>query len=850
MAWCKLKSDILALVKTQLVKYVKFLISLALTVGMVILLNSKLGVAPPFARFLNPFQGFWQNAENAKAWKDDEAKLPGLKDEVKVYFDERLVPHVFAKNDADLYFMQGYITAKYRLWQMEIQTHNAAGRVSEVVGEKALDVDRMQRRIGLGYGAEAGQAYIAKDPESKKLIDAYCAGVNAYIKALKPKDYPIEYKLLDYAPEEWTPIKVALLLKNMANMLSVFEYDIENTNFVAKYGDENFRKLYPDFIDKEDPIIPVGTKWNRPTVSMCDGDIVKKQKEVSAINAEHDLYANIITKPDEITGSNNWAVSGSKTKSGKPILCNDPHLRLSLPSIWYEMQLVSPNMNVYGATLPGSPAVIIGFNDSIAWGVTNGGRDVRDWYKIKFKDASRDEYEYNGQWVKSEKKVERYKVKGKPDVLDTVVYTRFGIVVFDKSFGTAPSRQDLAMHWTAHLPSNEFKTFYQLNCGKNYDDYIGALKNYNCPAQNFVFASRSGDIAIKEQGLFPIRDKRSEQGKFVSDGTTDKDEWTSFIPAEDNPTVKNPERGFVSSANQHPTDSTYPYYYPGLGVYENYRNRRINKMLTDGSGIDVDFMKRMQTDNYNLLASEAVPVLLSLLNKSTLSPAEMKMVDALGKWDYVNGPNQIAPVYFEIWWNELRKLLWDEMMDKAVPMKQPNFYVTVEFLKHDSTSQFYDNLSTPDKKETREDVVLMAFKRIEDTLKKKEFTEVSEPYGADDSYKKNDLKPHDWGSYKDTKITNLAMIDPFSAMHVYSGGNIGIINATNSTNGPSWRMIVDEGAMKAYVVYPGGESGNPGSAYYDNMVSPWAKGQYFEANFLKQGDELGAKKLFVSTFKP
>ena len=144
----------------------------------------------------------------------------------------------------------------------------------------------------------------------------------------------------------------------------------------------------------------------------------------------------------------------------------------------------------------------------------------------------------------------------------------------------------------------------------------------------------------------------------------------------------------------------------------------------------------------------------------------------------------------------------------------------------------------------------MAFKRIEDTLKKKEFTEVSEPYGADDSYKKNDLKPHDWGSYKDTKITNLAMIDPFSAMHVYSGGNIGIINATNSTNGPSWRMIVDEGAMKAYVVYPGGESGNPGSAYYDNMVSPWAKGQYFEANFLKQGDELGAKKLFVSTFKP
>jgi len=839
------------------VKNVKFILFLLLTVGLIVLLNTKLGMAPPFGRFLNPFQGFWQNAEKANAWKDEEAKVTGLKDEVKVYFDERLVPHVFAKNDEDLYFMQGYITAKYRLWQMEIQTANAAGRLSEVVGERTIDVDRMQRRIGMSYGAEAAQDYIAKDTSSKKLIDAYCAGVNAYIKTLKPKDYPVEYKLLDYKPEPWTAMKVALLLKNMANMLSVFEYDIENTNFVAKYGEKNFRQLYPDFIDAEDPIIPKGTAWqagepdsNYRIVYGCDGEPMKIHRETSNMNAPHELFANAIEKPDEITGSNNWAVSGSKTKSGKPILCNDPHLRLSLPSIWYEMQLVSPNMNVYGATLPGSPAVIIGFNDSIAWGVTNGGRDVRDWYKVKFKDASRNEYEYNGQWLKSEKRVEVYKVKGKPDYLDTVIYTRFGVVVFDQNFGTADSKKNLAMRWTAHLPSNEFKTFYKLNCGKSYDDYIDALKNYTCPAQNFVFASRSGDIAIKQQGRFPVRNKASEQGKYVSDGTTDKDEWKSFIPNEDNPTIKNPERGFVSSANQHPTDSTYPYYYPGVGVYENYRNRRINKLLSDGKDIDVAFMKKMQTDNYNLLASEALPVLLSLLNKSSLTSDEKKIVDELTKWNYFNNAHEVAPVYFDIWWNELRKLLWDEMADKNIPMKQPTFYVTVEFLKHDSTSEFYDNLSTPDKKETREDIVLMAFKRIEDTLRKKDFTEVNEPYDTDDNYTKDDLKPHDWGGYKDTKISHLANLDPFSSLHVYNGGNIGVINATNTTNGPSWRMIVDEGVMKAYVVYPGGESGNPGSAFYDNMVGPWAKGQYFEANFMQQTGDLGNKKLFVSTFKP
>ena len=837
-------------------KYIKLLFSFLITAGLVFAFNSKLGLAPPFGKFLDPFKGFWQNAEKVNGFKDEEYKLPGLKDEVKVYFDERLVPHVFTKNDEDLYFMQGYITAKFRLWQMEIQTMNAAGRVSEVVGDKAIDVDRMQRRIGLGYGADAAQEYISKDLESKKLIDAYCKGVNAYIKTLKPKDYPIEYKLLDYKPEEWKPIKVALLLKNMANMLSVFEWDIENSNFVAKYGKEEYRKLYPDFIAAEDPIIPEGTNWKTDGTAKVDifgkeitVDTVNRQKVIGRNNSTPEFFANAIQKPDEITGSNNWAVSGTKTKSGKPILCNDPHLGLSLPSIWYEMHLVSPNMNVYGATLPGSPAVIIGFNDSISWGVTNGGRDVRDWYKVKFKDDSRNEYEYNGQWLKAEKHVERYKVRNKPDVFDTIVYTKFGLVVFDENFAVADSKKNLAMSWTAHLPSNEFKTFYKLNSGKNYDDYINALSTYTCPAQNFVFASRSGDIAIKQQGRFPIRDKATEQGKYISDGTTGKDAWTSFIPSEYNPAVKNPERGFVSSANQHPTDSTYPYYYPGVGAYENYRNRRINKLLTEGKDIDADFMKKMQNDNFNMNASEGLPVLLSLLDQRSLNDGEKKIIESLSKWDYYNAPHQVAPIYYEIWWNELRKLLWDEMLDPAVPMKQPSFYVAVDFLKNDSTSQFYDNLSTP-VKETRADIVLQAFKRIEETLKKKEFTEVNEPGEADENYVKTDMKPHDWGTYKDTKIMHLAKLEPFSSMHVYNGGNQGIINATNTTGGPSWRMIVDEGAMKAYVVYPGGESGNPGSAYYDNMVKTWAKGEYYEANFIKQGEDLGAKKLFVITYKP
>lgn len=834
-------------------KYFSFLVSAIVTALLVYALNTNFGKIPAFGKFLNPFTGFWQNAENANGNKDVSYNLPGLKEEVKVYFDERMVPHVFAKNDADLYYMQGYLTAKFRLWQMEVQTHSAAGRVSEIVGEGALDNDRLNRRIGMEYGAENAETYIAKDEASKKLIDAYCNGVNAYIKTLKPANYPLEYKLLNYAPEAWTPLKVALLLKNMANMLSVYEYDIENANFVAKYGMDEYRKLYPDFTADEDPIIPKGTVWGFDGKQVADenGNIINDTVSniISLGNYPINGAGTIIEKPDEINGSNNWAVSGSKTKSGKPILCNDPHLHLSLPSIWYEMHLVSPDMNVYGATIPGAPAVIIGFNDSISWGVTNGGRDVRDWYEVKFKDASRDEYEYNGQWVKAEKKVERYKVRGKGEVVDTVIYTRFGIVVFDKNFGEAEGSRNLAMRWTAHLPSNEFKTFYMMNKGHNYDDYIEALKNYTCPAQNFVFASRSGDIAIKEQGRFPIRDKVTEQGKFLSNGTTDKDEWKTFIPYQYNPTIKNPERGFVSSANQHPTDSTYPYYYSGVGVYETYRNRRINKILSDGSDIDVAFMEKMQNDNYNLNAAEALPVLLSILDQSKLSKEEMEIVDRLSKWDYYNNADEIAPVYYEVWWNELRALLWDEMANKKLPMKQPNFYATVQFLANDTASQFYDIQSTADKKETRKDIVMQSFHRIKDTLAAHDFTEVGEPYENDTKTTDTAHKPNDWGTYKNTKVEHLARLDAFSD-YVYSGGNRGVINATNNTHGPSWRMIVDEGAMKAYVVYPGGESGNPGSKYYDNMVGTWGKGQYYEANFIKSGEELGNKKLYTATYKP
>ncbi|MCS6818584.1 MAG: penicillin acylase family protein, partial [Chitinophagales bacterium] len=480
---------------------ITFILSFIATLGLAALFNNRIGQLPPLGKILNPFYGIWQNVERNNDFADEHLLIKGLKDSVTVLYDDRLVPHIQAKNDEDLYFIQGYITAKHRLWQMEISTHAAAGRLSEIVGEKALDNDRLMRRIGMVYGAENAEKFIAQDEHSKKMILAFCNGINAYINTLKPKDYPIEYKLLDYRPEEWTSIKVALLLKNMANMLSVFEYDIHNTAFVNRYGIESFRKLYPDFIADEDPIISDSEIEQKmasvryPNLIFEDKAGMGNEKRSLPLNTDFFPKENSLAREkafvpssevisEALLGSNNWAVHGNKTAGGKPILCNDPHLKLSLPSIWYEMHLTAPGVNVYGVSLPGAPGIIIGFNDSIAWGVTNAGRDVRDWYKIYFKDNSRSYYMLDSSWQPTTFRIETFKVRGESDFFDTIVFTHFGPVVYDRNYTDSTIRENLALKWTAHLPSNEFLTFHLLNRAKNYEDYRKAIQYFTCPAQN------------------------------------------------------------------------------------------------------------------------------------------------------------------------------------------------------------------------------------------------------------------------------------------------------------------------------------------------------------------------------
>ncbi|HLV14509.1 MAG TPA: penicillin acylase family protein [Xanthomarina sp.] len=786
-------------------KYFKFLVSLVVLIGVFFGLNTKFGSLPALGDFLNPAQGIWQNEQTEST--TGNIKIEGLSDKVTVHYDENLVPHIFAQNDTDLYKAQGYITAKHRLWQMDFQTFAAAGRLSEIIGSKALDYDRAQRRKGMGFGAENALAKMkADDPEILELLKAYSDGVNSYIQSLNPKDYPVEYKLLGYKPEFWSVDKTAYLLMYMTDMLCSRENDLEFTNALRLLGAERFDLLYPDFFDVNDPIIPKDTDW-----SYIDTFIT----ETPLSEIPLDTISETMDKPHPNNGSNNWAVSGKKSYSGHAILANDPHLGINLPSIWFVMQLATPEHNSYGATLPGAMGVVSGFNTDIAWAETNATRDVKDWYKIEFKDKNRTQYKYNNTWKDARLRVEEIKIRGKETFLDSVIYTHHGPVSYDHTFKGNSQKEGYAMKWIGHIGGNNQRTLIDLNSSKNYDDYLAALQHWVAPAQNFAFASTSGDIAIWIQGLFP--NKWQGQGKFLMDGSNPNHDWQSFIPKKHNAFSKNPERGFISSANQHPVDSSYPFYVFNDG-YETYRNRVINDFFNSKETFSIQDFKDLQNNNYNLKASELLPYMLEHMDTSSLNQEEQNVLKLIKDWDYNSDIDKIAPSIWDLWWKKLYPITWDEFEDENVAYTKPFIYQTIYMLKNHPEDDFMDILATPEK-ETSKDLFLITFK---ETVK--ELSAWKKTHGD-----------YNWQAYKGAYVGHLLQgLPAFSRFDLPIGGDRNTVNAADTNHGPSWRMIVEMSTPpKAYGIYPGGQSGNPGSKYYDNFIDRWAVGEYFEALFIQ-----------------
>ncbi|MCC7056115.1 MAG: penicillin acylase family protein [Chitinophagales bacterium] len=854
-------------------RIIRFLLSLFGTILLILALNTPIGnwpvvgslVAqspagnlPPLAPFTSPFDGYLQNAEPAVLKIPKELSIKGLNNPVEIIYDDRLVPHIYAQNNHDLYYAQGFVVAQHRLWQMDFLARASAGQMSEIVGSKAIPFDKMRRRLGLSMGAQALTDKLLADTATNQIINAFVDGVNAYIESLTYKNWPFEFKLLNYQPQKWSPHKIGLLAMALTDDLTGNSRDLELTNALKLFDERIVNILYPDVYDGQDPIIPSGTDWDFDAITAKFADTTQYWQHYPQQNPEKDkknlpqnaqnlpnenknncttaeaylpnnFYPEVYDPNLEGIGSNNWAVSGAKSSTGKPLLCNDPHLKLQLPSIWFEVELNAPDINCYGVSLPGTPGILIGFNKNIAWGITNSGRDVKDWYHITFKDSTRNLYLYDGQWKPTIQKTDTIFVRNAPAYIDTVFFTHHGPVVY------TPNPQlgdDLALKWVAHQAyGNPILTFYQLNRAKNYAEYEKAIANFATPGQNIVFAEKNGNIAIWQQGNFPL--KWQGQGRFVLDGSKPQHDWQGFIPQQHNPHILNPVRGFVSSANQHPTDPTYPYYYISPD-FEFYRNRRINEQLHKTDKFSPQDLMRLQNDNYNLQAAELLPVLLNHLDsaKTSFSAPESLAFDTLTNWakNPVNDPQRWGPSFYDAFFNQINLKLWDEL-DTAGRVF-PQWPATNKIIATNFNFKLIDNAKTPNKIETLNDIINDAFKQSVIDIAE---WQVKHP--------KTSMA---WSNYRGITIQHLARIPSLSYMDLPVGGGKSIVNASTKTTGPSWRMVVALGDMpQAWGVLPGGQSGNPGSRYYATGLNDWAAGNYYELQFWPDPNQAKPEKILA-----
>lgn len=776
--------------------------------GMAILLSwalsHRVGLIPPLGHLLNPFHGFWQNMEGegiADLILDDK----NLQSTVTVRYDERGVPHIFARNDYDLYFAQGLVTARDRLWQIDFQIRAAAGRLAEIIGPDAISYDRAQRRKGMTYGAEIQAAEMTADPRTATMVQAYADGYNAWLEQLRPSEYPVEFKILDYAPEPMTPLGTALMIMNMSQTLTAGTRAHAQTNARALMDPDTYHLLYPDMLPWTDPIIPPDRTWNFDplTPKTPDPDFIPR--------IVRDLpYAD---HHPEI-GSNSWAVDGSKTAGGHPILANDPHLSVTLPSIWYEVQLHSQGINTYGASIPGAPGVVIGFNEDVAWGVTNTGSHLLDVYEITFRDDRRTEYLHDGEWKPVRQRIESIPVRGGEAFTDTVRYTHHGPVTqpFDEEVASRNFPEGHAIRWIAHEPGhNVMLSIYKYNRARNQEEFESALRHFTILPQNMTYADRHGNISIGHIGLFPVRFRG--QGGYISDGSDPAYDWDRFIPFEHLPRSFNPGRGYVSSANQAPVTTDYPYY---LGRhYAGYsRGARINQILESADSITVDFFEDMQLDTHSLPAGRILPFLLSRLDEDA---SESTLARLLGEWNHTFDAGSPIALFYTNWRDQLLQLLWGPLLDSFgdVYVQRPATSTTIRLLLDGEHHVFPVDVA---------EAVNRSFHESAERFTRR--------YGND---------PDGWryGRDRNAQIGHLAMLPGFGEYELDASGTPEAINATGSHHAPSWRMIVKLGPeVRARGHFPGGQTGNPGHPDYARFVRDWSDGRFYNLHFLRDpGDE-------------
>ena len=576
------------------------------------------------------------------------AELRGLSGPVTVTRDRWGVPHIRAQaSDADALFALGYVHAQDRLWQMEFQRRVARGQLSEVLGGAALEQDKFLRTWGFYRAAEA--ALPALSARTRTLLSAYTAGVNAAISQGK---LPLEFRVLGFRPGRWTDVDSLAWQKLMAfDLGGNWEQELNARRIVDRLGAGELNTLYPPY-PAGAPTILSARDLKGPDVKAPDTGAVLSPTTQAVLSNQAALIASLGFAPAPDKGSNDWVVSGRLTKSGKPLLADDPHLALQAPMLWYLADLRGPTLHVIGATIPGLPGVVIGRNDRVAWGVTNTGPDVQDLY-----------LEPPGSVLKE--RTEIIKVKGRPDVRLTVRESRHGPIIT----GTGGVNvQNVALRWTALDPGDTtLDAFLGINYARNWTDFTNALKRYVTPMQNFVYADVDGNIGYYAPGRVPIRLGWSGELPVAGDGAH---EWAGFVPFEGLPHVYNPPEGLIVTANNKAVPDGYPYQLTNpAGWAPPYRAERILELLKGKTGLTARDMAAVQADTLSLLWQSLKPALLATRPQDERDKAAL---DVLRTWDGRQDMNSVGSSIFAAWYSRLAGMASDEL-GQSTPWNEPLF---------------------------------------------------------------------------------------------------------------------------------------------------------------------------------
>ncbi|MBC7840686.1 MAG: penicillin acylase family protein [Gemmatimonadaceae bacterium] len=812
-------------------------VTLAVTVFVCARGVSAAGI-PPIGPLLDPVQGAAASVRYADLPVTESEAVPGMTTATRVLFDTRGVPHVYASNTRDAYRALGYAVARDRFFQMELTYRAASGTLTELAGARALPLDKETRTLGLAWAAERKWAALDSASEGRRAMDAFADGVNAYRETMTTASTPVEYKLLGTTPmAKWEARYSVYLLMRMALTLAYDPEDLRRTRAAALVGRDAANALFPRNNPIQEPIQPVPGRtaprelWTvLPVPGAPDTSLLVPAKAASLL--EHTALAMPgAEQTGDALGSNNWAIAPQRTASGGALLSGDPHLDLSLPSIWYEAHLVvKDSLDVYGVTFPGSPTIVIGFNQNVAWTFTNTGGDVADYFLEQVDDAKAPtKYLLDGQWQKLDLRVETYRnAAGTTIATDTVFYTHRGPVARENG-------RFLSFRWTAHDASNELDGFVAATRAASVQQWQAAMLPYKSPTQNMLVADRSGTIALRSYGEYPMR-PNGEEGAYVRDGRTRASDWIGMAPLDDMPQVTNPAQGYIVSANQQPFDPAVVPRYIGGNWPDPWRALRINEILRADDKVTPERVRQMHMDPLNVRARMIAPYFVRAAERSN-NPALGAAAKLLRDWDYRYTLDAQAPVLFEAAMKRAVRNAWDELSpgEGKPAVATPATVVFLELLR-DSTSRWWDDRRTNGAVETRDGLLADALEAAYDSL-----TLTRGPAGP----------PWAWGRAGGINVHHLVNLPGFSRDHlpVTSGyGTIAPASGATGSHGASWRMIVEltRDRRTAWAIYPGGQSGNPASARYDDRLEKWRTGQ-LDSLVVPESDAAFPKARILST---